>query len=194
MGRAVEQYPRKKHEQLPPFCLVLSDASQPRTISFNTTLMPTSSHMLCIRKLFQIHNIQTGHTSCNVVHALEPPVVRPPEPPGFFFCGEMKVRQSHRPEIVHATPDGKPAAPGGGSPSQTRELPLLLHVTDGGVSPSEPRAPGNSNMVEGTARAATHAKIEPHRRHHVCSTRWRIKCFVACFGPRQLGDESLGLA
>ena len=102
----------------------------------------------------------------------------------------MKVSQSHRPEIVRATPDGKPAAPEAAHPARPANRHSCSMSCDGGVSPSEPRAPGNSNMVEATARAAAHAKIEPHRRRHACSTRRRINCVVACFGPRQLGDEN----
>ena len=40
-------------------------------------------------------------------------------------------------------------------------VPLHLVPKKKGVSPSEPREPGNSNIVEATARAATHANIEP---------------------------------
>ena len=56
----------------------------------------------------------------------------------------------------------------------------------GGVSPTVARAPGNSSMVEATARAVVHARMEHHKRRHACSIRRRINC--------QLGDECLRLS
>ena len=40
-----------------------------------------------------------------------------------------------------------------------------------GVSPSPPRAPGNSSNEVGTALAAAHDSVEPHLNLHACSVR-----------------------
>ena len=75
---------------------------------------------------------------------------------------ELRLAENRRRQRRLTQPDPRTATPA--------PHPVMV------VSPSEPRAPGNSNMVEATARAATHARIGPHRRRHACSTRRRINC------------------
>ena len=72
------------------------------------------------------------------------------------------------------------------SPNQPSIPGILFHVGSGRVSPSAPRAPGNSSSDVATALAAAHDSSEPHMSLHACS----VRCRVRWVSPRAFASAS----
>ena len=92
-----------------------------------------------------------------------------PERQCLFFLLQQEIRQSQGKKCqtcLHTT-----MWPHLAKPPKRQSLSTSCGA---GVSPSGPRAPSSSSIVEATARATVQAKNDPHRNRHDCSARRRI--------------------
>ena len=62
-----------------------------------------------------------------------------------------------------------------------------------GVSPSAPRAPGNSSIVDATVLATTQAKMDPTQTPSLLGTSPQQVCLASCLGSGQLRNKLLRL-
>ena len=153
-----------------------------RPTSFSLAVSVTNSNHSC----GEIHSPRSSSRSSHLKQAeigiFEPlQLVRLHFVPGFdnvlhvFFFDDRLLKTNYHTSITEASQTDKNFTQRSHPAHMARRVNRHSHSTScEGTSPSEPRAPGNSNMVDATARAAAHAKMEPHRRRHPCSARCRI--------------------